>query len=139
MARGAGFTLTEALVTVVVIGIVASIAIPSYQRTFEHAFGRESETALRILYRAEQAYYNAKSPPSNVYGWHNVAGQGNDLASYIPSPLDSAEWTYTAVPGNGQTPKEFTATATRVRGPHAGKTRTTSRTGVISPDSWPPS
>ena len=133
MHRGDGFTLTEVLLTVVVIGIIASIAIPSYQRTFEHAIGRESETSLRIIYQAEQAYYYSKSPPNNLYG-----NYPNDLNSYIPNNLNSNEWTYTVTLNNGGTPKSFTATATRQQGPHANQTRTIDQTGTLNPTTWPP-
>ncbi len=138
MARGdvVGFTLTEILLTVVIIGIVATVTLPSYQRLFEHANGRESETSLRILYQAEQAYYYSKSPPNNVYGWYNVQGQANDLAPYIPANLNSTEWAYSVTPDNTATPRNFLATATRLRGPRATETRTTDRSGVSSPATW---
>lgn len=47
-----GFTLIELLVVVTIIGILASIAYPSYRRTVERARSGEALTIMRAVYDA---------------------------------------------------------------------------------------
>ena len=55
--RGArGFTLIELLIVVVIIGILATIAIPKFASTKEQAFLAAMKTDLRNLATAEESY-----------------------------------------------------------------------------------
>lgn len=53
-----GFTLIELLIVIVVIGILATIAIPQYARTKERAFNSAAKSDLRNLMTAEEAYFS---------------------------------------------------------------------------------
>ena len=54
--RTAGFTLIELLIVVVIIGILASIAIPKFVNTKEKAYVAEMKSDLRNLATAEESF-----------------------------------------------------------------------------------
>jgi prepilin-type N-terminal cleavage/methylation domain-containing protein len=55
--RRDGFTLIELLIVVVIIGILASIAIPKFANTKEKAYLTQMKSDLRNLVTAEEAYF----------------------------------------------------------------------------------
>jgi prepilin-type N-terminal cleavage/methylation domain-containing protein len=52
-----GFTLIELLIVVVIIGILASIAIPKFANTKEKAYLTAMKSDLRNLVTAEEGYF----------------------------------------------------------------------------------
>jgi prepilin-type N-terminal cleavage/methylation domain-containing protein len=52
-----GFTLIELLVVILVIGILATIAIPKYQKVKSKGFVAKAESDLRILITAQESYF----------------------------------------------------------------------------------
>ena len=58
MARGgrSGFTLGEVLVVVVIIGILASIALPQFHTTVTRGYWNAAQDILQTIYSGEQVY-----------------------------------------------------------------------------------
>ena len=77
-AGRAGFTLIELLIVVVIIGILASIAIPKFGSTKERAYVAKMKSDLRNLATAQEAYLG----DNQVYYGGAVP---NPLFQYNPS------------------------------------------------------
>ncbi len=57
MERQRGFTLIELLIVVVIIGILASIAIPKFANTKQKTYVAQMKSDLRNLATAQEAYF----------------------------------------------------------------------------------
>ena len=54
--RGKGFTLIETTMVVLIMGIVASLALPTYQPLIERARGVEAMSNLSMIHTAQKVY-----------------------------------------------------------------------------------
>jgi len=86
--NGKGFTLLEVMIVIAIIGLVASIAIPSWQRSRKRAQADALINELRVTGDAFQVYsaeHGVLPPNSSGFG---VIPAG--MASYMPQ---SSTWT----------------------------------------------
>ena len=77
------FTLIELLVVVLIIGILAAIALPQYQKAVEKSRGAEAIVILKALTDAQERYYLA----NNAY-----TAELSDLDIGAPSETHSFQY-----------------------------------------------
>jgi len=62
-ARAEAFTLTEVLITVVIVGILSAIALPNYFNQVQRTRQSEAAAALAQLQNTLVAYVDENTPP----------------------------------------------------------------------------
>ena len=76
-----GFTLIELLIVVVIIGILASIAIPNFANTKDRAKVTGLKTDLRNLIGLQEAHYSVYSRYADDIGTATAAESGRSRCS----------------------------------------------------------
>ncbi len=100
-------TLLELLITIIILGILISFAIPNYYKAREHALGRGAMANLELAKAAQEIYrleFGTYFPMSGV-----TTENLDDINRYLKLSISGDNWNYTMT-GNTD---EFTATAKR--------------------------
>lgn len=106
MKKAYAFTILELLVVVVIVGILASMALPNFGKAVEKAKVRDAQGTLNMIYQAERMY----KLDQGTYGTLDnlITNQ------YLADPRSAGSpFNYAAV-NTGAT--AFTGTVTRVGG-----------------------
>jgi len=97
---GTGFTLTELLITVIIIGILATLALPMLVKTLEKAKLGEAASNLNLIRTGEKIYFLEygifwKSPTSTDGGLDslNIENPNLEAKSYFEYSITSADGT----------------------------------------------
>ena len=87
-ARTKGFTLVEIMVAVVIIGVLAALAIPAFQRTQHASRNARAINDFRVFVQAFEIYNTQHG------GWPDTAAPGvvPTLPNSIADTLRAASW-----------------------------------------------
>lgn len=101
-----GFTLIEMLVVIIIIGILASLGLPSYTRIRERTLYKEAIANLQLISAAEKIYRMDTGTyyPANGTNESNIA----NINQRLKLSLVEKNWDYSI---STVTASDFTATA----------------------------
>jgi len=116
-----GFTLMEIMVTIVIIGVLATLSITQYTPVRERAIGREAVSALRLIAAAERIYRMEIDGNTFINCQCGCAGAGFGCCNENPGGcnfelklnLPTQNWLYSVI---NATAANFTAQAVRTNG-----------------------
>ena len=92
-----GFTLVEILIVVVIIGILATIAIPTYLRYVERGYASDAKVQIKnILEAAEISYQESGEWPSDIETLENDGYLGIKTSTKRKWQFDISETEITA-------------------------------------------
>jgi len=94
----------ELIAVIIIIGILASIAIPSYNRSRERAVGQEARANLKLIVAAEKIY----NMETGNYYFSSVMA---DINSNLKLSLTATNWSYSITSAG-----TYTAAARRASG-----------------------
>ena len=80
-----GFTLVELMIVVAIIGVLAAVAVPNYQKYQSKARQSEAKIALAAMFTAEKAYYSENSTYSLCLNQMGYTPDGVTAASNTAS------------------------------------------------------
>ncbi len=85
MNKSLGFTLIELLVVVLIIGILAAVAVPQYEKAVEKSRMSEAMTLAASIGKAEQIYYMANGEYAADIEKLDLDFPGEKVNYYVPS------------------------------------------------------
>lgn len=101
-----GFTLVELMIVVVVIAILGTIALPSYQETMRKGKRADAKNTLLQIAALQERFYS----DNGAYGALNIIAGSATITS------DEGYYDITVALGGGGRPQTYTLTATRLLG-----------------------
>ncbi len=97
MKNAKAFTLIELLVVVLIIGILAAVALPQYQKAVEKSRMAEAVSIVKTIANAQQVYYLANGDYSNGdFDVLSVSVPGTPKTLYGATGTETAYFVYGA-------------------------------------------
>lgn len=87
-----GFTLIELLVVVLIIGILAAVAVPQYQKVVEKVYSSEAIAQLRALAQAQHIYKLANGEYTKEWNELDIDLDGVRSPSTVNSEKYQSNW-----------------------------------------------
>lgn len=109
-----GFSLIELLLVVVIIGIVAAIAVPAYQKGVRAAENSTTFATLRTMYSTQATFFSQNSRFGRLTELNPIVGNG--LGTVVGDRLVRRSHVFEMsplVPTDDNLKTQFTITATR--------------------------
>jgi prepilin-type N-terminal cleavage/methylation domain-containing protein len=103
-----GFTLTELMIVIVIVGVLVTLAINQLYGPREQAFQREAEANLKLIAAAEKIY---RMEIGGYMDGTDATALNSDLSLMLPA--SNPQWAYKVV---GSSANAFTAKAGRLPG-----------------------
>ena len=126
--KKSGFTLLEIIIVIIIIGVLASLALPRFFKTVEYSRATE---ALSHLSSIRQAVNRCYLPTNSYANCNTFANLDIDDPSSIATGGPTAHFDYTiAVPGVGGAAYTVTATRNGFEGTNVGDTIQLDDTGA---------
>ncbi len=125
-----GFTLLELLIVVIIVGILASLAIPQYLKTTEASKATEAYNNLSSVRKAQLAYYGIRQNYTTNFNELSIENPNN-----IPLVTNGGN-RYFAYTSDGTSTNIFPLRATRSGGTYNNNFITMDVNGNISEGNW---
>lgn len=105
-----GFTLLEIMITLIIVGVLATLGLANYQLVIENTHDKRAQSDLRLIRNAERIY---RMEGGAYVTCPTILAVNNNLRLTIPNPTPStnAPWLYSVTATDPST--AFTAKAVR--------------------------
>ncbi len=106
MSKADGFSLMELMITLAIVGILASIAYPSYQESVAKSRRAEASGALLSAAQALERYYSTN-------GRYTTTAAGSTLPSVFLTTVPESGTAYYTIASSSASANAFTLKASR--------------------------
>ncbi len=89
-----GFTLIELLVVVLIIGILASVALPQYEKAVEKSRVTEAKTILSSMWKAKNVYYMSSGGEPNSFDDLDLSFNNANGTAATGTSFSTKNWTF---------------------------------------------